>query len=133
MKKLTFSMLAMTGLLFAACADKDVIVESGGQQGEATPNGYMSLSINLPTTPSTRAANDVFDDGIETEYRVSDCALLLFMGEPDGAESDAVLLSAQDIVYPFDKEIDDSEDDDNITTSYQVIAKVDGYQSGKKL
>lgn len=121
-------MFAMAGLLLASCADKDVIGE-GGQQGEGQSEGYMSLNINLPTTPMSRAANDIFDDGEEYEYRVSDCALLLFEGND---ESTATLLNAQSITYPFDNEVADA-DDDQITTSYQVVAKVDGHTAGKPL
>ena len=130
MKKSFFSMFVVAGLLLTACSDKDMAAGGNGQEGEMVPEGYMSLNINLPTTPTTRAANDNFDDGTENEYRVSDCALLLFEGE---TEADAVLLNAQSILYPFDDEKNDGNPQDQITTSYQVIAKVEGHTSGKKL
>ena len=123
MKKLSFSMLAMAGLLFVGCADKDVIAESGGQQEEIPAEGYVSLAINLPTTPSTRAFNDDFDDGDQddlNEYGVNSCLLLFFEGTDEaGAEficADAVEYSAVDDV-----------DNDNITTSYKVVSKISGY------
>ena len=128
MKKLSFFALAMAGMLFTACADKDVVAEDV-QPGEVHPDGYMSLNINLPTTPVTRAPNDVFDDGLPEEYKVTDCALLLFQG--DDAES-ATLINAQQVLMPFDDTIDD-EDDDNITISYLATAKVRGYVNGNKL
>ena len=128
MKKLSFSMLAMAGLLLASCADKDVIAESGGQ-GETRTDGYMALSINLPTTPVTRAANDVFDDGIAEEYNVKDCALLLFQGT---SEDNATLMNAQTFTYPFKGQQDDV-DDDNITTSYKIAATVSGWDEGNTL
>lgn len=124
MKKFRFSMLAMAGLLFAACADKDIV--EGGQQGETLSEGYMSFSINLPTTPTTRAANDVFDDGVEDEYEVQDCAILLFQG-PD--EVNAKLIDAQTIILPNENPTVDNQ---NITTTYQAVAQVVGY-AGKTI
>lgn len=128
MKKLTFSMLAMAGLLFAACADKDVIGESG-QQGEGRSEGYMALAINLPTTPSTRAANDVFDDGTENEYAVDNCALLIFQGT---SEENATFLSVTEFKKDDMGEKDDA-DDDNITTSYLLATTVSGVDPSQKL
>ena len=130
MKKLSFSMLAMAGLLLVGCADKDVIAEGGGgQQGEVLSDGYMALNINLPTTPSTRADNDVYDDGTPNEYRVNDCALFLFAGQESNIEA-AKLISVQDINLPF---VGDSKDSpvDNITTIYQAVAKVQNYNKDK--
>ena len=125
----------MAGLLLASCADKDVIGEGGGQQGEVLPEGYMALNINLPTTPTTRAANDEFDDGTENEYKVTDCALLLFEGE---TEAKATLFSAQEVKLNVEDEdyVEGSteKDKDNITTSYLATAMVKGRKTtGGKL
>ena len=130
MKKLSFLVLAIAGMLFAACSsDKDVA--EGSTPSEVRSEGYMALNINLPTTPVMRAANDNFDDGLPAEYKVSDCALLLFQGENEAA---AELINAQEILLPFDVKEDDV-DNDNITTSYQATAKVKGYNktTGNKL
>lgn len=120
MKKINLSMLAMAGLLFAACADKDVIAESGPQKGEITPSGYMSLDIKLPTTPSTRATNDNYNDGKPVEYAVHDCALLLFQGSN---EEDAQLINAQAVLLPSKE----TNPDLGITTTHTAVASVDGY------
>lgn len=126
MKKLSFFALAIAGTLFTACSDKDLATAGGGNvESNLLSEGYMSLSINLPTTPSVRAANDDFDDGTTNEYNVKDCALLLFEGT---SEENAQLLNAQDIIYPFYSETDDA-DNDNITTMYQVTAKVSGFDN----
>lgn len=130
MKKFSFFALAIAGMLFTACSDKDLAAGGElGSQGEDLPEGYMALSINLPTTPIVRAANDVFDDGVESEYKVSDCALLLFEGDD---EQSAELLNAQAIILPFDDETNDG-DKDNITTTYQATAQVKGHTTGKNL
>lgn len=132
MKKLSFLALAAVGLLFAACSsDKDVVsADESVWNGEG--DGYMAVRINLPTNPSTRAANDDYDDGLSTEYKVQDAALLLFTS--DGTdEGDAVLLNAQNIKLPWNaKDADENgleaggEDNDALTATYVGIAKVTG-------
>ena len=126
MKKLSFFALAAVGLLLCACSsDKDVVEQQTAWNEDG--DGFMTLTINLPTTPSaSRAANDVYDDGIANEYKVQDAALLLFTGTSEGA---ATLMSAQPITLPF-PETDQDVDNDNITTSYQAVAKVSGSISG---
>lgn len=131
MKKFSFLMLAVAGMLFASCSsDKDVA--EAGAPGEINPDGFMALNINLPTQPLMRAANDNFDDGLASEYKVSDCALLLFQGTSEAA---ATLINAQPILLPFDSKVDDVGDADNITTSYLATAKVKGFEktAGNKL
>lgn len=122
MKKLSFFALAIAGMLFTACSDKD-LAAGEAPQGELRPEGYMALSLNLPTTPMVRAANDDFDDGKDEEYNVTDCALLLFQG---GTESNATLLNAQAILLP---NADNDNLVDNITTSYKLTARVKDFNN----
>lgn len=126
MRKFSLSVLALAGLLFVACSDSSEmgLLENSDLQSELLPQGYMALNINLPTTSSTRAKNDDFDDGLADEYKVTDCALLLFEGANNEAEDDAKLLSAQAIVLPFDSEETDGSTTTNITTTYKATAKV---------
>ncbi len=132
MKKLSFLVLAVAGMLFAACSSDKDAAEGPQVPGEVIPDGYMALNIKLPTQPLMRAVNDNFDDGLADEYKVSDCALLLFQGADEAA---AKLINAQAILLPFDAQVDDPEVDDNITTSYLATAKVKGYEktTGNKL
>lgn len=123
MKKFSFFALATVGLLLGACSsDSEVTPGSKGNSWNGDDKGYIGLSINLPTTPSTRAANDVYDDGLADEYRVEDAGLLLFKGAD---EATATLMSAQPIVLPFDA-TDEDADNDNLTTVYQTVAEVNG-------
>ena len=133
MKKLSFLALAAAGMLLGACSDKDVVENQNVWEGDG--EGFMAISINLPTTPSTRAANDIFDDGDANEYIVQDAALLLFTGSGD--EAAATLMSAQPLTLPFPEVDEDAEGSntstppaDNITTSYQAVAKVSGNVTG---
>lgn len=78
--KRQFFSLALAALVLGACSD-DLGVNNGQPQGGATgESGYLSLAINLPTEPSTRA-NDDFDDGTPAEYDVNNATLILFVGD----------------------------------------------------
>lgn len=118
--------LAAVGLLFGACSSDKDVAENGTSGWDGEGDGFISLSINLPTTPAaTRAANDNFDDGLANEYKVKDAALLLFAGASEAA---AKCISAQQLTLPFEKEDDDTPESpaDNLTSSYQTVAKVSG-------
>ena len=133
MKKLSFFALAAAGLMLGACSsDKDDVVQQPTGTGtvwDGTGEGYMAIDIQLPTdnATSTRAANDDYDDGLADEYKVSDAALLLFAGS---SEATATCISAQQLTLPFEKTDDDTKTTetpiDNLTSSYQVTAKVTG-------
>ncbi len=96
----------------------------GGGDGMTT-DGYMAVSVNLPTTPGTRAANDDFNDGLPEEYSVSNGALLLFSGDN---EAGAVFHSAYTL--ELDRKVGDS-DNDNITTSYLTAVQVKKVETGR--
>lgn len=116
MNKLKLFPIALTALVLGACSSEDII-DNGGQgpvaQGE---KGYVSFSINLPTTPSTRA-NDVFDDGAAYEYNVNDATLLIFNGD---SEDDAKFYGAYNLTLG-NAELEGGVDD-NITTTHKAIA-----------
>ena len=74
MKKFSFLLLAVAGMLFAACSsDKDV---AGGDvpnpEFNGKSEGFFKISINLPTAPnvSMRAWSEStnLNDGLSTEY-----------------------------------------------------------------
>ena len=115
MNKFRLLPIALTALVLGSCSSEDVI-DNGGQgpvaQGE---KGYISLSINLPTTPSTRA-NDQFDDGLEAEYKVNDATLLIFNGTD---EATAVFSGAYKLGSMSQTTIGG-----NITASYNVTQEI---------
>ncbi|MDE6548040.1 MAG: Mfa1 fimbrilin C-terminal domain-containing protein [Muribaculaceae bacterium] len=63
--------------MLAACSDHDGLKPDG--PADEGGDGYIGIKIQLPTVPVTRA-NDVFSDGEESEYSISDAHLLLFQG-----------------------------------------------------
>lgn len=109
--------------MFTACSNEDNggVVNPGN--GELVDAGYMTVAINLPTTPSSRAQNDQFDDGLASEYAVKNAMLLLFTGDVASGENAAKFHSAYDLNLT-DKAED--ADKDNITTTYAKTVHLSG-------
>lgn len=109
-------MLAAT-LMMAACSDT---LDEGSGNGNSNEyvgdKGYVNIGINLPTTPTTRA-NDSFDDGAATEYKVNEVIIALFydtkesLGESNAKCKCAFKLNSTDFL-PSDPA------NDNITSYY---------------
>ena len=120
MKKYKFFALAFAAMTLAACSSDDV-VDNGAKPGAVAPGeqGYVSLNLNLPTQPSTRAANDDFAEGTADEYAVKDGVLLLFKGS---TEADATCQSAYNLdVAAAGFAVDGSEQIDSKGTIVQKI------------
>lgn len=76
MKKFQFMALLLAAALSTACQRSLDREDSQSFDGE---KGYVSLSLNLPTVSGTKA-NDVFDDGDESEYKVNNAVIAFFYG-----------------------------------------------------
>ena len=124
MKKLSLFALAAVGLLLGACSsNNDEANTSQGAGVSNTDGGFIAVNINLPSAPSasvTRALNDVYDDGLASEYAVKTAILMLFDGS---SEDGATWVKDIDILAQLEKYND--VDNDNITTSYQVVSQLD--------
>lgn len=118
MKNLSrFFVLGALAAGMASCSN-DIAPDGGGSVNPGTieGDGYLAVNIQLPTEPSTRALNDNFDDGLETEYAIKDAVILLFTGT---GETDAVYQAA----YKIDLG-DRVVGTDQITSSYRKALKV---------
>ncbi len=91
MKKFSFLAMAALGLLFAACADKDVAADNGGTDVLKEKGvGFLKVNINLPSdAPTTTRAwaedNDHLKDGKESEWKVNSALLVIFTGNSESA------------------------------------------------
>ena len=114
MKKTKFFALAFAALTLGACSSDDLVEQ---KHPSVTPGekGYVSVAVNLPSQPSSRA-NDNFDDGLESEYNVDDATLLVF----SGATEDAAKFTG---AYPLTLN-DGTQLGGNITTTYQVTQQI---------
>ena len=71
--------LAVLAAMTASCSSNNDLVGGGNGSGEnVSGESYASITIDLPTTSGTRAANDKFDGGTASEYTVNDATLLIF-------------------------------------------------------
>ena len=135
MKKLFFyAALFAAGFAVTSCSsDKDVVVDEN-QTIKSGGDNYISLDINLPTVPaSTTRANDIFDDGLASEYAVKDAYLLIFGEIPSGkTEDDAEFKEWHKInIQPMS----DATDAPNQVTQYsrKVVTKVGNNISANNL
>lgn len=119
MKKVKLFSFALAALMLGACTSEDVIDNGGNQTVLPGEKGYISLGINLPTTPSTRATNtnnDQFADGTPEEYAVNDAALLIFEGTD---EERATFTGGYDLVNLSGNSVGG-----NITSQYKVTTSI---------
>lgn len=73
---------ALAAVSFSACSDSTDVNDGKSAQWNQNGEGYISLSLNLPTQKlGTRADNNKFDDGDKNEYAVNNAYLLLFNDE----------------------------------------------------
>ena len=71
--------LAVLAAMTASCSSNNDLVGGGNGSGENESGAsYASITIKLPTTSGTRAANDDFNEGTTSEYAVNDATLLIF-------------------------------------------------------
>lgn len=124
MKKFSFLMLAVAGMLFAACSSDKDAAEGPQNPGEVTGEQFLAFNINLPSSPSMRATTDnqaELDDGLPSEYAVKNAILLVFGA--NASDDAATFKSAYEIsTQPWTKNADDHVTE----TSKKVIQEVSG-------
>lgn len=122
MKLNKFLLAALAAASLTACSDSTDVEKGNGAEWNSDGTGYVSLSLNLPTTKSTgmRATdskNDQFEDGTADEYKVNDVMLILFQG---ANEADANFVAAYKLSNVFDKESTTG----NITATSKLTRKI---------
>lgn len=114
--------LAVLAAMTASCSSNNELVNGGNSSGEnESGESYASITINLPTTSGTRAANDQFNGGTASEYAVNDATLLIF--EKDGSSENEYKFVEQASLgnlEPWKKD----NDANGITTEATITAKL---------
>lgn len=114
------ALLAIAG----ACSD-DTPRPGDSSVAQSRPDGYMAVQVNLPQAQGTRADNDIFLDGSENEYLVTDGCILIFAGKD---ETSAKLRGAFSLNQgdKYDSLVENPypTGGDNITTSYKKVVEV---------
>ena len=124
MKLNKFLLAALAAASLTACSDSTDVEKGNGAQWNSDGTGYVSLSLNLPTTKSTgmRAANDQFNDGTYNEYKVDKAILVLFGSAESESEDAAKFLGAYSLPSTFSK--NDSDNPNQITAVSKVTRKI---------
>lgn len=88
--------LAVLAAMTASCSSNNELVNGGNGSGENESGAsYASITIDLPTTSSTRATtNDQFDGGTASEYAVNDATLVIFEKGTATSEKDYKFVEA---------------------------------------
>lgn len=127
MKKSLLFSAVLAGLMLGSCSSSDDLA-GGNTSANQDGSGYISLSLNLPTRSGSmsRAANDVFDDGLADEYAVKNGTLILFEGDK---EAEATFVGAYELKNLSMNLVGTTTD--NITTTTKITQKINnGLSSG---
>ena len=116
--------LAVIAAMTASCSSNNDLVNGGNGSGENESGAsYASITIDLPTTSSTRATtNDQFDGGTASEYAVNDATLLIF--EKDGSSENEYKFVEQASLGNLEPWKKDNTADNGITTEATITAKL---------
>lgn len=115
--------LAVLAAMTASCSSNNELVNGGNGSGEnESGTSYASITIDLPTTSGTRAANDKFDGGTASEYAVNDATLLIFKKAGTSENKfEYVETASLGNLEPWKK---DNTDDNGITTEATITAEL---------
>ena len=116
--------LAVIAAMTASCSSNNDLVNGGNGSGENESGAsYASISINLPTTSGTRAANDDFSEGTAKEYAVNDATLVIFKKGTATSENDYQYVETASLgnLEPWKK---DNTTDNGITTEATITAEL---------
>lgn len=120
MKQMKLFPITLAALMLGACSSEDVVDNGGQPQWNSNGKGYVNLAIQLPTQPSTRAANDQFDDGTPEEYDVKDATLILFVNDQVNSAYDMALNFSMDGAS------------ENITTTAKITQEINKVENSKE-
>ena len=117
--------LAVIAAMTASCSSNNDLVNGGGNGSGENESGasYASITIDLPTTSGTRAANDKFDGGTASEYAVNDATLVIFKKGTATSENDYQYVETASLgnLEPWKK---DNTTDNGITTEATITAEL---------
>lgn len=124
MKK--FMIAALAAGMLTACSDSAVVEApaNGGAEWGADGTGYVSLSINLPSSAVGRA-NDQFHDGLPSEYKVKDAVLVLFKGATEDA---ATFVDAYKLPINFS-----ATDPTQITSTSKITKRINAIDGNEQV
>lgn len=138
-KQFGLPLMLASALAFSACSSDDV-AENGAPNGsyDFTKGGYMAVNINLPSKSGgafkgvdDNHNNDIFNDGLPSEYAVKKATLVLFKKATGTGvtEGDATFHSIYDL-GDISMAMDGTQ---QITSTVKVVAQADDDAQDKEL
>lgn len=70
--------MAAVGLMFAACSEKEDVIQEAPINQEFTDGAYIGISLQLPSADATTRANDDLSNGTADEFEVKNATLYIF-------------------------------------------------------
>lgn len=127
-KQFGLPLMLASALAFSACSSDDVADNGPKDISALTDGGYVKMNIKLPSrSASAFKANDNFDDGLDTEYKVNDATLILFQGND---EATARFHSAYMLSTGFNT---DGTTTNQVTSTERLTKSVNGETVGDNL
>lgn len=127
-KQFGLPLMLASALAFSACSSDDVAENGPKDISALTDGGYVKMNIKLPSrSASAFKANDNFDDGLDTEYKVNDATLILFQGND---EATARFHSAYMLSTGFNT---DGTTTNQVTSTERLTKSVNGETVGDNL
>lgn len=127
-KQFGLPLMLASALAFSACSSDDVVDNGSKDISALTDGGYVKMNIKLPSrSASAFKANDDFNDGLDTEYKVQDATLILFQGDN---EASARFHSAYMLSTGFNT---DGSTTNQVTSTEQLTKSVNGEIVGSNL
>lgn len=125
-KQFGLPLMLASALAFSACSSDDVADKGSKDISALTNGGYVKMNINLPSrSASAFKANDKFEDGLDTEYKVNDATLILFQGDNEAtARFHSAYMLSTDFTTDATKQV---------TSTEQLTKSVNGETVGKNL
>ncbi len=108
MKKFSFLALAAAGMLFAACSSDRDVAENSAVAVNANGEGFIGISISMPSADQPTRANDDLVNGKADEFEVKAAHLYLFKGTD---EAHATFLKRYDLTNDFKADTQGAQED----------------------
>jgi len=111
-------------MLVASCSDdNNGLDDEGGISQPSDGKAYVQFSIKLPTVSGTRAGNNVFNDGIASEYAVNKAHLVIFKPANTNQEADATVAEVIELKN-FKPWNTTGTSTDQVTSEANIVAEI---------
>lgn len=113
--------MGLAALLMAGCSSDDIVGGEGDNGGASAVQGYVGLTITMPTSAGSRAGT--YDDGLSAEYKVNDVTLVF--SEYDDVSGTHKIKQVTKFTSTDWNDVDPEDDDITSASVLPVVPMVD--------